>query len=233
MKKFLLVVLIGCAMVSCRYRSGSGDIVTSTRNLGSFNGVSAAGAFEVEVKIGSPYKVVVEADDNLIDDVETAVEGGKIKIRMRDHLNVRNAHLKVFITAPSFNSIQSAASADITVVGTLSEDETIRLNASSGGSITATVDAPGVKADASSGADINLEGRTKNFEAESSSGASLDAGDLLSENTTASTSSGASLEVHASVKLDAKASSGGTVKYRGPANVVKKASSGGNIEKVN
>jgi hypothetical protein len=41
------------------------------------------------------------------------------------------------------------------------------------------------------------------------------------------------MEVHASVKLDAKASSGGTVKYRGPANVVKKASSGGNIEKVN
>jgi hypothetical protein len=176
---------------------------------------------------------VVEADDNLVDDVETSVESGKLKIRMREHLNVSNAHLKVFITAPSLTSIQSSASADITVIGNLSADETIRLNASSGSSITATVDAPGVEADASSGAKIDLDGRTRNFDAESSSGASVDAGELLSESTKASTSSGASLQVHASVQLDARASSGGTVKYRGPATVVKKESSGGNIEKVN
>ena len=233
MKKILLVVLLVGSMVSCRFTSGSGDIVTSTRNTGSFTGVSAAGGFEVEISIGSFYKVVVEADDNLIEDVETTVEGGKLKIRMREHLNVRNAHLKVFITAPSLTSIQSSASADININGKLSEDETIRFNASSGSSITATVDAPGIEADASSGAEIDLDGRTKNFDAESSSGASVDAGKLLSETTKASTSSGASVEVHASVQLDAKASSGGTVKYRGAASVVKKESSGGNIEKVN
>lgn len=233
MKKIILIVLVAGVMVSCRFTSGSGDIVTSNRNPGNFTGVSAGGGFEVEIKIGSPHKVVVEADDNLIDDVETMVEGGKLKIRMRDHINARNAHLKVFITAPTLTSIQGSASAEINVIGDLSADETIRMNASSGSSISATVDAPGVEADASSGAEIDLGGRTRNFDAQSSSGASVNARDLLSEKTKASTSSGASVEVHASVQLEARASSGGSVKYRGPASVVKKESSGGNIEKVN
>jgi hypothetical protein len=233
MKKTLLVGLLGLSMASCRFTSGSGDIVTSTRNTGSFSGVSAGGGFEVEIRTGSPHKVVVEADDNLLEDVETSVEGGRLRIRMKKGVNARHAHLKVFITAPSITNLQSSASADINVIGTLSSDKTIVVNASSGSSIKADLDAPAVEADASSGSQIDLTGRTRSFDGQSSSGASIDAEELLSENTRAETSSGASLHVHASVELNAKASSGGTVKYRGPASVVKKESSGGNIEKVN
>ncbi len=233
MKKIILVGLLACCLGACTFTSGSGDIVTSTRNTGSFTGLSVSGGFDVEVRTGSPYKVVVEADDNLIEDVETRVEAGRLKIKMNEHTKARNAHLKVFVTAPAITDLQSSASADITVIGDLSADRTIHVRASSGSSITADLDAPAVQAEASSGSDIDLAGRTKNFDGDCSSGASIDAGDLLSENTRAEASSGASLQVHASVQLDAKASSGGTVKYRGAAAVVKKESSGGNIEKVN
>ncbi len=229
----LLVGLLAGSLVCCRYKSGSGDIVTSSRNTGDFTGVSAGGGFDVEIKTGSPYKVVVEADDNLIEEVETKVEGGRLRIRMRESMNVRDAHLKVFVTAPIISNLQSSASANINVIGVLSADKTINVRASGGSSIHADLDAPGVDADASSGAELDLTGRTRNLQAQASSGASINADELLSENTVAQTSSGASLDVHASVKLDAKASSGGTVKYRGPAAVVKKESSGGNIEKVN
>jgi hypothetical protein len=233
MNKMLLVGLLAVSLVSCTSTSGSGDIITSNRNTGDFTRLSAAGGFEVEVKTGSACKVVVEADDNLIEDVETRVEGGTLKIRMRDRLNVRNAHLKVFVTAPMLSDIQSSASADINVIGSLSADRTMVVKASSGSSIHADLDAPGVDADASSGAELDLTGRTRDLQAQASSGATINADELLSESTVAETSSGASVDVHASVKLNAKASSGGTVKYRGPASVVKKESSGGSIEKVN
>ena len=187
----------------------------------------------MEVRPGSPYKVVVEADDNLMNDIETTVEGGKLKIRMKDRINVRNAHLKVFVNAPTLNSLESSAAADMNVIGVLSADQTIRVKASSGSSIKADVDAPAVDADASSGSELDLSGRTRSLNAQSSSGASINADELLSENTTAETSSGASADVHASVQLNAKASSGGTVKYRGAGTVVKKESSGGNLEKAN
>ena len=233
MKNILLIILMIGALASCRFTSGSGDIVTSNRNIEDFRSVSAGGGFDVEIRTGSNYKVMVEADDNLIEDIETTVEGGQLKIRMKKNLNVRNAHLKIFVTAPSITNIESSASADIVVAGNLQADETIRFKASSGSSIKASIDAPAAEADASSGAQIDIDGRTRNLDVQASSGADVDADKLLSENTTAQTSSGGTADVHASVTLHAKASSGGTVNYRGVATVVKKENSGGSINKNN
>ena len=225
-----MILLVG-SLLSCRYKSGSGEIVSRESNVGNFTAVTVGGGFEVEIRKGSTQKLKVEADDNIIDDIETRVEGGNLKIKLKDDFNLHNAHMKIFITAPSITSIQSSASAEVAVIDDLSAEETLRFKATSGSSIKATIDAPAAEADASSGAEINLGGRTRNFNAEASSGASVNAGKLLSENTTAQTSSGATLDVHASVSLDAKASSGGSIKYRGAASVIKKESSGGNIEK--
>ncbi|HSN59569.1 MAG TPA: head GIN domain-containing protein [Ferruginibacter sp.] len=231
MKKLLLILSIICFVSACQYKSGSGNIITQTRNLGDFAGVNVGGGFEVEIKIGSNRKVVVEADDNVIDDIETSIDNGQLKISLRNGMSYNNVHMKVFVTAPEINKINSSASADVEVKDELSSENKIVLNASSGSSIKATLNAPEANADASSGAEINLEGRTKNFDAQASSGASVKASDLLSENTIAESSSGGTVEVHASVKLNAKANSGGTVSYRGAANVVSNENSGGSINK--
>ncbi len=231
MKNILLVILVIVSMLSCRYKSGSGEIVSRESNVGNFTEIDVSGGFEVEIKKGTTQKLRVEADDNIIDDIETRVEGNRLKIKLRDGFNLHDAHMKIFITAPSITSINSAASAQVETIDDLSAEETIRFKASSGSSIKAGLNAPAVTADASSGAQIDLSGRTKNFTVEGSSGSSVAADNLLSENTTAQTSSGATLDVHASVSLTAKASSGGSVNYRGAASVVKKESSGGSIDK--
>ena len=59
---YLLAVII---LGSCDQMSGSGNIVTEKRETGDFKGISAGGAFEVEVKMGPVTEVVVEADDNI------------------------------------------------------------------------------------------------------------------------------------------------------------------------
>ncbi len=231
MKKILLFVTIICLATACQYKSGSGDLVTQTRNLGDFTGVDVGGGFDVEIKTGSSIKVVVEADDNVIDDIKTSIDNGQLKISLKNGMSYNDVHMKVFVTAPEINKISGSASADVEVKDELSSENKIVLNASSGSSIKATLNAPETNADASSGAEINLKGRTRNFDAQSSSGASVNASDLLSENTIASSSSGGTVEVHASVKLNAKASSGGSVSYRGAATVISNVNSGGSINK--
>lgn len=208
-------------------------MVSREKTVASFTNITVSGGFEVEIRKGTTQKVTVEADDNIIDDIETLVAGGQLKIKLRNEYNLHEAHMKILIIAPSIKSINSAASADVEAFDVLMSDETMQFKASSGSSIKATIDAPAAEADASSGAEIDLGGRTRNFNAKASSGASVHADKLLSENTTAQTSSGATLDVHASVSLDAKASSGGSVNYRGAASVIKKESSGGNINKGN
>ena len=231
MKNLLVLVALCGIWTSCDHKTGSGNLVTQTRSVGSFDALSVGGGFEVEIKAGSPSKVVIEADDNIIEDIEARVDDGKLKISLNDGLSLNDAHMKVFITSDDINHISSSASAEVVALDELKSDKTIILKASSGSKITADINSPAADADASSGSDIIVKGKTRTFKAESSSGATIKASDLLSENTTAQVSSGASARVHASVALNAKASSGGNITYRGAATAVKKESSGGSIEK--
>ena len=227
----LLIVSAGLLLFSaCSHRTGSGNIVTEKRTTSSFTGVNAAGGFEIEIKNGPAEEVTIEADDNIIKYIKTNVEDGQLKIRLKIN-NVNEAHLKVFITAPEINKINTSAAAVLTVKDGLKSAGEINLQASSGSKITAAVDAPSVVANASSAGDIIINGRTKTFTAESSSGSSIKAFQLLSENTVATASSGASTNVHASVSLNANASSGGNVKYKGVTNAKINQSSGGSVSK--
>jgi len=145
--------------------------------------------------------------------------------------NYSDVHMKVFITVPAMKRIKASASAEVDVQDVLTGTDQLTFGASSGASIKAEVDAPQVTSDVSSGASITLNGKTKNYTAEASSGAEIRSRDLLSENTTVKTSSGASAQVHASVTLNANASSGASVTYHGGATVNQSVSSGGSVTK--
>jgi len=230
MQKLVILFTAVLFLSACRYKTGSGNIVTEVRETGSFTGVSVSGGFEVELRQSGNEEVVVEADDNIIKYINTKVGKGELVINL-DDLNVHDAHLKVLISAPSINSIKVSAGSDFLVKDELKSGEKIRLKASSGSHIKSAVDAPEVEADASSAGEISISGRTRDFNAETSSGASILAKELLSENTVVQASSGSTAKVHASVKLEAKASSGASITYRGAASVQKSTSSGGAVEK--
>ncbi|MEO6489740.1 MAG: head GIN domain-containing protein [Ferruginibacter sp.] len=227
MKKFILIVLGILSLAACRYRSGSGNIITEKRSTAEFTGVIVAGGFEVEIKTGPP-QVKVEADDNLMRYVETKVVNGQLKIRMED-VNVHDAHLKIYITAPEINTIKASAAADVIAKDVLISRK-INLQVSGGSGIEAGIDAPETSVEASSGGSIKLSGRTRDLKVTCSSGSVIKAKSLLSENTTVNASSGGAANVHASVTLEANASSGGDISYSGAANVRKSVSSGGTIK---
>ncbi|MEP6711210.1 MAG: head GIN domain-containing protein [Ferruginibacter sp.] len=230
MKNVLIIISVLCFFSACRFKTGSGNIVTEKRSTSAFTGVNASGGFEIEIKNGPVEQVTVEADDNIIKDIETNVSDGQLKIRVRTN-NLHDAHLKVFITAPQINKITASAGADITVKDELRSSDEINLQASSGSKIITALDAPSVSADASSAGDIEVSGRTKTFNVESSSGSSVKASQLLSENTIATASSGATANVHASVSLQANASSGGNINYKGGGSTKINQSSGGSVNK--
>ncbi len=223
----MLIVVAG--FLSCNMQSGSGNIVSQDRNLANFTGIRVGGDFEVKLRQGETYSVRVEADDNLINDIKTTVKNNDLVISYKSNVNLRNAHMTIWVTSPVLNNIRTSASAELTTEGTIRSNERIKLNASSGSNIKADLDAPAIEAGLSSGAEMDLKGRTRDLQLEASSGASADAFSLKSENTIARVSSGASMDVYASVSLEARASSGGTISYKGAAKVIRKENSGGNV----
>ena len=231
MKKILFFSLLILLGFGCRFKSGSGNVVSENRTETNFTGISTSQGFEVEVVTGEDYSVKIDADDNLMKYVVTEIRGTVLKVGLENNVNVRNAHLKARITAPSIETVWASSGASVTVKGYMKGAEKVTLDASSGGTIRAAVDAPVVSVEASSGSQVMLSGRTQVLKYSASSSGSIDAFELLSENAKVSASSGASVKVHASIKLDASASSGGNIKYRGGASVTSNSSSGGSVEK--
>jgi hypothetical protein len=228
---FLLSALV--IISSCRFTTGSGNIVTDKRSVGNFSGISVSEGIEVEVKIGPVTEVTVEADDNIIKHIETRVKGSTLRIEIDDLHNLSDVHTKVYITTPDLNNIWASSSAEVKVLDVLAGKERLSFHASSSGDIKADIDAPEVEVEASSAGSINLRGKTRNYDAQASSGAEIKTFDLLSENTKVQVSSGASAMVHASISLNASASSGGSITYHGAAEATRSESSGGSISKRN
>ncbi len=231
MKNIAILFLSMIILASCQHKTGSGNIISETRKVNNFNGVSVGGGFDVEVKVGPVTSVVVEADDNILQYIRTATSGNTLKISTEDLNNYSDVHMKVYITTPSLTNIKASASAKVIVQDVLANTGRLTFKASSGASIQADIDAPETDADASSGASVSISGKTRQYTAESSSGAEIRSADLLSENTIVKTSSGASANVHASVTLNATASSGASITYHGAAAINQSVSSGGSISK--
>lgn len=232
MRNLFFVFVLLMMISSCRTKTGSGNIVSENRAMQNFTGVNIGGPFEATIQNGPSFKVRVEADDNIISDIKTEVRNGKLKVYFEDRVNLRNATMKIYVEAPSIENVDASAAADVETAGILKGENRVTFHSSSGAKLDATVDAPDVEAEASSGSHLILRGKTRQVETHASSGAELDADELLSENARADASSGASIDVHASVRLNAEASSGASVDYRGNPTVSSKASSGGSIKKL-
>ena len=216
---------------SCQQMTGSGNIVTEKRNTGSFKRIDAGSAVEVELKIGSPASVVVEADDNLLPIIETSVRGDELNIHTKGSYNITDGHMKVFVTAPEIRGVKSSGAANIKVLDVLKSDDRVTFEASGAGNIKAAVEAPKVKADVSGAGDIDLSGRTKDYKVSASGGGNVKSAELLTENTDADVSGAGSVHVHASVSLKAEASGAGSVYYKGGASVQSNTSGAGSVKK--
>lgn len=230
--KYIALLLVIITATACNYsKSGSGKIITEKRNTAPFNKISVSQAIEVDVQLGIQTSVVVEADDNIISDIETLSSGeGKLSIMLKDNVSLRNATIKVHVITPDITSLTASSAAQIDGKTIISNMERIDLKASSSGKITMQVETPTVDLNASSGSSIILSGRAKNIKANASSGSTMDLESLKAETVNAKASSGSTIKVFASVSLDASASSGSNIIHTGGAASIKKnESSGGSV----
>ena len=212
---------------------GNGNIQTEERSVSSFSRVDVRGNMKVNISQGDVRKVVIEADENLIQYIETKQEGDRMVVQTRPGFDPQpSGDMRVYVTAPVFKSIEVSGACDIIGQTTINNSEKIQLHVSGAGEIKMDLNAPAIRAEISGSGTVNLKGETKDFEVDLSGAANAHCFDLLSENTKVVISGAGDAEVYASVKLDAKVSGAGEVTYKGEAKQVNQHVSGaGSVKK--
>lgn len=218
--RILVLIAVTASLASCNLNmnlngvNGNGNVTTEERAINEdFNAVKGSSGLDVIITKGDQNKILVEADENLHEIIETEVENGMLKIGVEG--NIGNYKKKtVYVTYTSINTVEASSGADV-VADSILEVENLTLDSSSGASITAEVFSKSLYAEASSGADLKITGKSSSLKAKASSGADIDARELLVLNCNADVSSGADIKINVKDRLEVEATSGGDIHYYG------------------
>lgn len=209
---------------------GNGNVVEETRKTLNFEEIKVSRGMNVYISQGDKTKIVVKADENLLDAIETSMEGNVLKITT--NRNIRKATTKkVYVTTPDISVIKSFAGSNVYSETTL-KSKNLEISSSAGSNIKLELEASNLNVSATAGSNIKLDGTTGSFTGKASAGSNIKAEGLSATNCIVRTSSGANIWITVKSDFEGHASSGGNVFYYGnPKSINVNNSSGGNVIK--
>jgi len=213
--------------------NGNGHITSQNRNVSNFSELSVVGDVDVYYTAGPNSSVRVEADDNLMEYIETEMDGTTLSIGTKDNYNLRSSKpLKVYVTAPNINDLEVTGSGNFVAQSKLTADRDMKIEVTGSGEVTATIDAPKVRAEISGSGDVKLSGNTRQLDAEINGSGNIRCFDLLSEETRVEISGSGDAEVFASKRLNLEINGSGGIAYKGTPSISQSVNGSGSVRKA-
>lgn len=189
---------------------GSGVAKTESRQLGPFDKINVAGSFEVTLVDGLQHRVMVEADDNLLDAVSTDVIDNELKISSLRSF-VSRSPMKVTVESPQHRSLIISGSANL---------------------IATALRGPAFELAGSGSATAKLGGKTEFLKVALAGSGRINALDLVADKVEVELLGSGTAEVHAVKSLSLLVIGSGTVRYRGSPTISRNAIGVGKVEKL-
>jgi len=95
---------------------GSGNVITQEREISSVDAVELATIGRMYIEIGNEEKLVIEAEDNVIEYFDVDVFGGRLTIDIKRDVNLRlNEPVRYYLTVKELTEVEVSSSGDIEV----------------------------------------------------------------------------------------------------------------------
>jgi hypothetical protein len=234
--KFLFILLLlpfllgGCELLSAGDVRGFGDVIQEERSLKNVSGVELGAPGEMDIRLGDTESLVIEAEENLLQYIETSLEGGILKVYARIGANLEPTKPIIYtLTVKRLLSLEVTSNGSITAPAL--EADRFRLEVNSSGHILLagiTVRKLEVLVNSSGYVEIGT-GEVTEQEIVISSSGNYSAPDVRSQKATATLDSSGNATVWVSEQLDAEMTSSGNVYYYGQAVVNETSSSSGAV----
>lgn len=220
MKK-LFVLLTGLFLIallpSCRKVSGDGPVVTEVRNISGFRDIKSEFSGDIYIIPGSSYGVQIEAQQNIIDVIETVLSDGMLTLRVKSNTVIRpDSRVRVYITSPDVRGLIVSGSGNMLVQQPLTTpDLYLKVNGSGNISLL-SLNAGSLDANISGSGELNINGGTVAEESLDIGGSgSIDFSNLTATDATVKITGSGNARVQATGKLKVRISGSGSVYYRG------------------
>jgi len=221
MKKLVVILLLVAGLFifpSCEKVVGEGPLVTQTRTVGNFTGVSSEMSGKVNFTIAPDYKVEITAQQNILDVLNTNVVNGVLHIDFKNNVRVKqHEDLLINITAPYADYFRVSGSGNMNVQGDITANN-LKVTLSGSGDITVqnAVIADKIDTDISGSGNISIAGGSAvNEDVDISGSGKVEMAGVDAQNAVTHTSGSGDVKVALSTNLDAHISGSGSVYYHG------------------
>ncbi|XLS27725.1 head GIN domain-containing protein [Flavobacteriaceae bacterium M23B6Z8] len=200
---------------------GNGNVITETRDLGDYDGISSAGFMDVIIVAGEEGKITLEGESNLLEHIETKVSGNNLSIKVEKGYNLRPSSGKqIVITVPvkRISKLSLAGSGKVVTETTLEADN-FKLSVAGSGDLKASIEADEIKASVAGSGNIRLSGNANDMKLSIAGSGNLNAEQMKVMNISASIAGSGNAKVHCEGSLKARIAGSGNLKYTGNPSV--------------
>lgn len=227
-----LIVTMSFLLISCSFLwgsiTGNGNVTEEVRQVREFDQIEVSRGMNVYITQGSPARVVVIADSNLHEVIQTTVQGGVLKVYTDENIK-RADEKKVMITVEKLTEVSASMGSNVYSQNQLKARDLV-LSASTGANLTMDLNVQNLEAECSTGSNVILSGQAREARLEGSTGSNLKGQELATGNCHMRATVGANVYASVAGSLEADASTGGNIIYYGaPAQTNIESSSGGNV----
>lgn len=232
---------------------GSGDVERESRDVSGIHAVELATIGTLIIEIGDDEELVIEAEDNLLEFIETDISRGVLTIDTERDVSLQpRKRIRYYLTVKSLDAITVSSSGDIVAPDLEAKRFEIEIE-SSGDLELGRLDCTSLEVDISSSGDVYIEElNATTLEVDISSSGDLEIGDgsveeqeitisssgdyqgrrLESENAVVRISSSGDAHVRVRDHLEASTSSSGDVNYYGDPRVRSRETSSGDVHRA-
>lgn len=198
--------------------TGEGPIVTEKRNPGNFSGIDSRISADVYYTPSASYGVEIQAQQNILNILETYTANGNLVIRFKNDVRVRSHdRITVNVSAPSLNNLRLSGSGNLTAAGSIaSSDMDIDVSGSGSMTLQKLTTTGSIHATLSGSGSITVaEGSATELRTKISGSGNIDLRNVPVQKATTNTTGSGDTWVNVRESLDVTITGSGSVYYKG------------------
>ncbi len=227
-----VMLLLFTSCVDDLFIRGNGIPESEVRHVPAFSSVVSEGNFDIRVTHGVDYKVLVNAESNLLPYIETTVKAGALRIDTEGIYKLQNQlPVEILITTPFIREIIQSGSGNITAGSFAGESFSFIVSGS--GNVEAMINAVTIEAVLSGSGNILITGIARDAKITVSGSGTVDSRDLAVRNCQAGVSGSGDVWIDVDQFLKAVISGSGSVYYYGSPEIEMVVSGSGSVIRKN
>jgi hypothetical protein len=234
LKAIVVFATLIMGMPSCTKVIGDGPVVSETRVTREFSRIEFSVAGEMTYVESNEPEIEIEAQRNIIDVIETSVNGDELRIRVRDGKRIRSSEdIRITVKGPGVRSLFLSGSGRLTVDEDFHPADANLFVSGSGRMRLKSLNSETLEARVSGSGSIDVEDGSVDRESIAVSGSGdVHMQQVIARRASTFTSGSGNIYLHATEELEVRISGSGDVFYKGNPQTNVSVSGSGRIIKL-